>query len=334
MSEVKVELGRRLFYDTRMSLDGTFACATCHLQELAFTDGFDRPKGVTGQFHPRSSMSLGNVAYYATLNWANPNETTLEHQALGPMFGTEPAELGLADREDVLIDTLADDPLYPDLFRRSFPDTEDPISVDSITRALAAFERTLITGSAPFDAYVRGDSTAISESAKRGIDLYFGEELECFHCHGGFNLADSVDHTGQLIGSTPFHNTGLYNLDPLGSYPERNEGLFTHTGKLEDMGRYRAPSLRNIAVTAPYMHDGSVPDLDAVLDHYAAGGRTIDQGEYAGVGSENPNRSEFVNGFVLTEQDRADLKALLAAFTDESFLTDPRFSDPFPQEAD
>jgi cytochrome c peroxidase len=334
MSAVKVELGRRLFYDTRMSLDGTFSCGTCHLQELAFTDGRAQGLGVTGQLHPRSSMSLANVAYFATLNWANPNETALEHQALGPMFGTEPVELGLADREDELFATLGADPTYVDLFARAFPEADGAISVDTITKALAAFQRTLISGSSPFDRYVRGDSDALSESAVRGLDLFFGEQLECFHCHNGFTLADSVDHSGQAFVERPFHNTGLYNLDPLGSYPERNEGLFTHTGKLEDMGRFRAPSLRNIAVTAPYMHDGSIPDLDGVIDHYAAGGRTIAEGEYAGVGAENPNKSEFVTGFVLTDQERADLKAFLESLTDEAFLTDPRFSDPFEQDAE
>jgi cytochrome c peroxidase len=176
---------------------------------------------------------------------------------------------------------------------------------------------------------VAGDEAALSASALRGQDLFFSEELECFHCHGGFNFSDSVATETTNIIEVMFHNTGLYNLGGTGDYPPENTGLHALTGVPTDMGRFRAPSLRNIAKTAPYMHDGSIATLDEVLDHYAAGGRTIEEGPFAGVGADNPYKSEFVTGFSLTPDERADLLAFLESLTDETFLTDPRFASPF-----
>lgn len=329
----KVELGRRLFYDTRMSGNQTYACATCHLQELAFTDGLANAVGSTGQVHRRSSMSLVNVAYTPALTWANPLVRTLEEQALLPMFGTEPVELGLADQEQALLERLKADLEYQRLFQVSFPEVEGEISISTITKSLAAFQRTLISGRSPYDRYVyQRDATAMSDSAKRGLDLFFSEKLECYHCHGSFNLTDAVTVAGSAFTELPFHNNGLYNVDGDGAYPLRDQGLIELTGEDDDMGSFRAPSLRNVAVTAPYMHDGSLATLDDVLNHYAAGGRTVSEGPDAGVGATNPFKSELLRGFTLSEQERADVLAFLNSLTDEDFLTDPRFSDPFVVE--
>jgi cytochrome c peroxidase len=328
MSEAKVELGRFLFYDPRLSGNETQSCASCHDQSLAFTDGRATAVGSTGEPHPRGSMSLANVAYNARLTWANPLLSELEDQALTPLFGDHPVELGA--REDELLARLRRDPGYPAMFAEAFPDDADPLSVRNVVRALASFQRTLISGDSPYDRYVyQGDDEALSEAARRGLELFGSERLECFHCHGGFNFADGVTHEGTVIEEVAFHNTGLYNIDGRGGYPEPNRGVYEVTGDRRDMGHFRAPTLRNIAVTAPYMHDGSIEDLDGVLDHYAAGGRTIEEGPYAGVGSESPLKNLFIHGFTLTEQERADVLALLRSLTDETFLTDPRFSDPF-----
>jgi cytochrome c peroxidase len=324
----KAELGRYLFYDTRLSANQTMSCASCHLQELAFTDG--RPQGIgsTGEVHPRSSMSLVNVGYVSTLTWSNPLMTSLEYQALLPMFGRSPVELGMADQEDELFRRLAESE-YADLFEQAFPGVTPAISLLHITQALASFQRTLISGNAPFDHYMQGEIEALSPSELRGLELFFSERAECFHCHGGFTFSDSVDHTGLAETARPFHNTGLYNLDGQGAYPGNNQGILEVTGRAEDMGAFRAPTLRNIAVTAPYMHDGSIADLNGVIDHYAAGGRTISEGEFAGVGSDSPLKSPLVRGFVLSESERADLIAFLESLTDETLLTNPRFSNPF-----
>jgi len=328
MTVEKVELGRHLFYDTRLSLDGTFSCASCHGQELAFTDGKGRGVGVTGDVHPRGAMSLANVAYASTLNWANPLEKTLEHQALTPMFGEDPIELGLAGREHLLIASFEEDHDAFVRFERAFPDEARSVSIRTITQGLASFQRTMISGNSPYDRYLRGDRTALSESARRGSDLFFSEELECFHCHGGFNFSASIAHEGLVFSENAFHSNGLYNIAGAGDYPESNQGLFAFTNRPEDRGRFKAPTLRNIAVTAPYMHDGSLETLDAVIDHYAAGGRLIEDGPYAGDGRLHPNKSAFINGFELNAQERVDLKSFLESLTDEQFLRDPKFSEP------
>jgi cytochrome c peroxidase len=330
MTGEKVELGRHLFYDTRLSVDGTFACANCHQQARAFADEKPRGVGVTGEMHPRGSMSLANVAYSPVLTWANPTVRRLETQALVPMFGEDPVELGLAGREPVLFARLKADRRYAELFPAAFPGEADPVTLLNITRAIASFERTLISGRSPYDRYRYGaDRQAISDAAKRGEALFFSEQTECFHCHGGFNFTETVDYAGKGFVEIEFHNTGLYNVDGKGAYPRPNTGVHAVTNDPDDMGRFKAPTLRNIAVTAPYMHDGSIPTLDAVLAHYEAGGRTIATGPHAGVGARNPFKSSFVKGFSLTPDQRRDLVAFLESLTDQVFLTDRRFSNPW-----
>lgn len=329
MSQPKVDLGHRLFYDTRLSENETQSCGSCHEQALAFTDGRAQAIGSTGEVHPRSSMSLANVGYSSGLTWASSVLLHLETQTPVPMFGTMPVELGMAGKEDLLLERLNADADYPAQFAAAFPDEEAPVSVASVVRALSAFERTMISGGSPFDRYAfSADASAISDAAKRGYELFNSEKLECFHCHQGFNFQDSVTYEGLAFGSLKFHNTGLYNLGGNGDYPEGGRGLYELTGNPEDMGKFRVPTLRNIAVTAPYMHDGSAETLDDVLDHYAAAGRTIATGPNAGVGADNPFKSGFIVGFELSEAERADLHAFFESLTDEAFLTDPRFAAP------
>ncbi len=329
MNDAKVALGRRLFYDKRLSGNETQACGSCHLQEHAFTDGRAQALGSTGEITPRSSMSLTNVAYNSAQTWANRLIRTLEAQALLPMFGEDPVELGLAGLEDTLIDRLRADPEYQRLFPEAFSDADDAISLDHVVKAIAAFERTLISGNSAYDRFVHGDATALSDTAKRGMDLFFSEKLECFHCHGGFNFANSVASATTVFREAFFHNTGLYNLDGNGAYPPPNRGLFEVSQDPQDMGLFRAPTLRNIALTAPYMHDGSVATLDEAIDHYANGGRNISEGEHLGDGSKSPKKSPFMVGFVLSADERADLKAFLHSLTDHAFVQNPMFSDPF-----
>jgi cytochrome c peroxidase len=325
----KVELGRRLFYDKRLSGNQSESCASCHQQEKAFTDGRSRGIGSTGARHPRGSMSLANVAYATTLTWANPALVELERQALVPMFGETPVELGMAGQEVELVNRLRAERVYGSLFTDAFPDEADPFTVLNVTYALSSFERTLLSGDSPYDHYLSGETSALDAAQSRGMDLFFGERLECFHCHGDFALTDSATFVGKAFDESAFHNTGLYDVDGKGAYPAESQGLIEFTHLASDMGRFKAPTLRNIAVTAPYMHDGSIGTLDEVFAHYAAGGRTIPSGPNAGIGSQNPYRSEFVTGFTLTDDERVDLTAFLGALTDEAFLKDPRFSDPW-----
>jgi len=329
MSDVKVELGRHLFYDTRLSINNTTSCASCHVQALAFTDGRPQSVGATGELHPRGAMSLVNTAYASRLTWANSLLDHLEDQALTPMFGEDPVEMGMAGKEEQIERLLHSDSLYADMLPKAFPADDDPYSVLNVIRSIASFVRTIVSFESPYDQFLRGDDQAIDDSAKRGMELFFSERLECFHCHGGFNFTDSTTHANANVDRVGYHNTGLYDTDFNGAYPPDNTGLFDMTGDRRDMGRFKAPTLRNIAVTAPYMHDGSVATLDDVISNYARGGRLLESGPYAGDGRRSPFKSEFIRGFELTDEERVDLLAFLKSLTDSKVLSDPAFSNPF-----
>jgi cytochrome c peroxidase len=276
----RVDLGRHLFYDTRLSGNGAQSCSSCHRQNLAFTDGRPHGIGSTGEQHPRSPMSLVSLSRARLLTWNNPHPQTLEEQALVPMFGKQPVELGM--QSGPFLEFAQKDAAY----RRLFQSAQLPYSIDSVTRAIAVFERTIISRSSPYDSYhYHGDDSAISASAKRGETLFFSEPLSCFRCHGGIDFSDSHE--------------------------------LKDNGLLPEGGRFKAPTLRNIAVTAPYMHDGRLPTLESVIDHYAKGG------------AHAPTQDELIRGFPLTSQDRADLLAFLQSLTDDVFLHNPSYSSPW-----
>ena len=300
----RIRLGRYLFYDRRMSVNGTTACATCHRQELAFTDGRARAQGATGKLHPRSSMSLVNVARNRIFNWSDPTVHSLEAQALKPMFSTNPVELGLGSMEAEFLRLLGSDPIYAPLFRLAFPTQTYPYTIANVAQALAAFERIIVSTNSPYDRFHHGDVNGISEAAKRGEILFFLDGgPSCFRCHTGTNFSDGR-----------FHNTALYN-----PYPAPNLGLFEHTRLLIDTGKFKTPTLRNIALTAPYMHDGSIATLEEVMEHYAAGGRAHD----------NPSKDRLMHGFQMTSRNRADLVAFLRSLTDDDMIHDPDLADPW-----
>lgn len=319
LTPAKVELGRHLFFDTRLSADGTFACSTCHQPMHAFTDGRPRAVGVTGEIHPRSTMSLVNVAYNASLNWADPDLRTLEQQMEIPMFSVAPVEMGISGHEGEVLNRIRVESRYGVLFQEAFPAESEPVNLENVILAIASFERTLLSGSSAYDRYVYWDDRqSLSAEARRGMRLFFSDRLACSKCHAGFNLSGPV----ALAGETPvpvFHNTALYSLDEEGSYPLDNQGVFAHTGAAGDMGRFRAPTLRNIALTAPYMHDGSLPSLEAVIGHYAAGGRA----------AGNPLKSHLLGGFEISPAESRDLMAFLESLTDRAFLEDRRYENPW-----
>jgi cytochrome c peroxidase len=326
MSEAKVSLGRRLFHDRRLSLNETQACSTCHQQARAFTDGKARAVGSTGEVHKRGALSITNAAYRATYNWENSLLRTLEQQALVPLFNMDPAvELGMDGHEDVLLARLAADPEYPAMFRAAFPERAEAISLQTTVFAVAAFARTIVSGDAPYDRWRSGDAGAMSASALRGLALFEGK-ARCVGCHGGLTFTDAEWTPGMDPGAVPFHNEGLYDVDGAGGYPPEDPGLALQTGRAEDVGRFRAPTLRNVAVTAPYMHDGSLATLAEVIDHYAEPFSLDGAGNRV---APNPRRDLLVRDIVLDAGERADLLAFLEALTDEALLTDPRYADPF-----
>jgi cytochrome c peroxidase len=331
MSRDKAELGRHLFYDTGLSANRAMSCATCHSQAKAFTDGRATPVGVTGEKGVRSAMSLANTAYLPMLTWANPQVTSLEKQALIPLFGEHPVEMGMAGREKEIFARFKSMPTYRELFSKAYPaeaaqGDEALYSLSTMTRALASFQRGLMSFDSPYDQFKYGHKpNAITPAAKRGEKLFFGEKMECYHCHGGFNFTDNMQHMRLPHAERGFHNTGLYNLDGKGAYPANNPGIAEFTGDEADMGKFRTPSLRNIAVTAPYMHDGSISTLQQVIRlHYALGGRAAGQKQGA-----NPLRSGMVVGFEVSAKEVVDLTAFLKSLTDAKFLQDPAFGDPW-----
>jgi len=313
MSAEKVALGRRLFYDPRLSGNGTQSCSSCHQPARAFTDGRAHALGSTGQVHPRSAMSLANVAYSASLTWADPGKRRLERQAVVPMTNEHPVEMGLTGHEEEVLARLRSEPLYPDLFARSFPAEPDPITLPNVRKAIASFERTILSGNSPYDRFVwKDDTAALSDSARRGLSLFFSDRLHCSRCHAGFTFSGPVAWQGGPDTRPAFFNNGIDGASG-GSDP----GLFTVSHRRADRGRFRAPTLRNIAATGPYMHDGRFATLEVVIDHYARGG------------IPGPARSALLTGFTLTGEERCDLVEFLRSLTDEEFLEDPRLSDPW-----
>lgn len=315
MTEALVDLGRHLFHDRRLSADGSLSCASCHDPARAFAD--DRPvtTGVTVEAGAFNAPSPGNVGYMPTLTWANPLVRSLEFHALIPLFGEAPVEMGNAGQEEKLFARLMADPWYRAAFAAAFPD-RPAADLYTVTRALGAFQRTLITARSPYDRFAyEGDRSALSEAARRGMELFFDHRLECYHCHAGFNFTGHLVTSRSAAPETLFANTGL----------GRTEGIAAFTLNPADRGRIRVPSLRNVAVTGPYMHDGRFATLEQVVRHYAAGG------EAARHGAPDPRRDPLIGGFTITEAEIADLVAFLESLTDPAFLTDPAHANPWPE---
>jgi cytochrome c peroxidase len=308
VTEEGVYLGRRLFYETRLSANNRISCATCHRQEFAFTDGKPFSTGIDGTLTERNSMSLANLLWVRNFFW-DGRANGLEEQAKTPL--TNPHEMGqsLQASAQKLLATKT----YPLLFKKAFGSTM--ITGDGILKALAQFERTLISGNANYDKYLRGEYQPTA-SELNGIALFFTNPdpnknirgAACGHCHGGPKTFSEL-----------FHNNGLDSLPG-------DAGREKITSQSIDKGRFRVVTLRNIALTAPYMHDGRFKTLSAVVDHY---NEHIQQSETLSIFLQN--NSNTVNGsqLDLTVQEKKDLLAFLHLLTDSSFITDKRFSNPF-----
>jgi cytochrome c peroxidase len=317
MSGAKVALGRRLFFETRLSATGGYSCASCHRPEIAFTDGRAHAQGATGQRVKRSAMSLTNVAYNPAFTWGSDKVRSLEAQMRQPLFNEHPLEMGLKKDGAAAVNSLSADTNYRAQFTAAFPGQPKPISMKHVIEAIASFERTLISGRSAFDRYVfDDDQTALSGAAKRGMALFYSTRVGCSQCHSGINFSGAIIYEGHIRARALFANNGLYDLDGRGAYPSSDRGLMELTHRSADMGRFKVPTLRNVALTAPYMHDGSLPTLDAVLDHYARGGH------------KNPLQDSRVRPFQLSPSERAELLEFLSSLTDLEFVENPEFSAP------
>ena len=331
MSNAKVELGKFLFYDKGLSQNETQSCGSCHLQEFAFTDRKPFGIGSSGDIHPRNSQNLANVAYNNRLTWANDKMTLLEIQARVPMFGENPIELGLTN-EDYL-DRLRTNSKYKELFANAFGGGVENITEQNVRFALASFQRSLLSGKSKVDKYLNyGNNSALSASELRGLSIYNGEVAECFHCHGGFNYTSSINHSGTVFEEVSYMSNGILSDAEYNSLPDNKKGLYEVTSLSTDIGKFKPPSLRNIALTYPYMHDGSftcttanLTDIDGcstealgkVIDHYMTGGKA------------HSNKDGQILAFNLSPQEKLDLINFLKALTDDEFISNPKISDPF-----
>lgn len=293
-----VALGKKLFFDPILSVDGSISCANCHAPQFSFSDNSVLSEGVNGQLGERHSMPLFNMAWnYNERFFWDGRVFSLEHQAREPVINDKE----MASTWDDVVTKLIAHQEYPELFQQAFP--SETISRETITKALAQFERTLISSNSKFDRYLL-DQESLTVSELNGFNVFMDEARgDCFHCHGSDN--------NPLWTDNDFHNNGL---DATFS----DLGLGTFTGDPNDNGKFKTPSLRNLAFTAPYMHDGRFSTIDEVINHYSEGlqnSPTVD-----------PLMKKVDQGGVqLSAQDKADLKAFLLTLSDSSFTTNPNF---------
>ena len=288
LTAARVALGKKLFYDPLLSRDSSISCNSCHKQEFAFADPRPISPGVDGRMGKRNAMSLVNVAYGKRMN-RDGGVPKLDLQAIVPIETEE--EMDFTAQQ--IAERLVQLPEYEALFTEAYGRGPDAFT---ITRALGAFQRTLISGNAPYDQYMfQGNNRALSESAIRGEALFSSQRLQCSSCHSGFNFS-----------SGEFANNGLYS-----EYADQGRRDVTLAD--EDIGVFKIPTLRNIAVSAPYMHDGSLNTLEEVIEHYNQGGKN------------HPNKDEKIKPLNLNAKEKEDLLHFLEALTDQSFVTNPDF---------
>jgi cytochrome c peroxidase len=306
MSEAKVALGRRLFFEPRLSVTGKYSCASCHEPARSFTDGRGVALGATGNPTQNNAMALVNVAYSTSYGWAKPQVRSLEAQMLEPMLNEQPIEMGLKGRESEVAALLSEDARYRAGFAAAFPESGGWATFDLMVKAIAAFERTLISGRSAFDRYVfDGQHEALAPEAKRGMALFYSSRLGCSGCHSGFNFAGNWRDAQGATGEPSLANNG--------------------TGSIA----MRVPTLRNIALTAPYMHDGRFSTLEAVVAHYESAGQLAST-VHGAQGSEKAQPG--IRAFTLDGTERAELVAFLQSLTDPEFMArfDEQRTHPLP----
>ncbi len=328
MTVEKVALGRYLFYEKMLSANQSYACSNCHQQRNAFTDGRVTPVGSTGDQLPRNTMPLINAAYMSMFMWANPLLTSLEEQILVPMFSDSPIEMQMGEYVDEILARLAGDANYQRMFKAAYPNDHDLFTLKNVMYAITSFERTLISASSPFDKYQAGDLTAMSDSAQRGFADFNTEKFDCYHCHAGVTFTTSFQSANTPPPPRDMRNTGLYNINGTSDYPPNNTGLYDFTQFANDMGKFKVPTLRNVALTAPYFHDGSAATLDDVLQSYAHGGRLITSGPYAGDGSLSIHRDPLVKPIDMSADEEADMLAFFDSLTDSDFVNNAAYANP------
>ena len=287
-TEARWNLGKRLFFDKAMSSDSSVSCASCHQPALAFSDEVAFSLGVEDRIGTRNSPSLANIAYhpYFTREGGVP---TLEMQILVPIQEHNEFDFNIV----LIADRLKNDATYVAMAQEAYEREVDPFV---ITRAIACFERSLLSGYSRYDQYQHyNQPKALSDAAIRGMNLFFSDKTNCSKCHSGFDFTNYA-----------FENNGLYD-------EYEDPGRFRLTGEEADRALFKVPGLRNVELTAPYMHDGSLANLTEVIEHYQTGGKN------------HPNKSEILQPLHLSDTEKADLLQFLKSLTDETFVNNALF---------
>ncbi len=304
MTVAGIQLGRKLFYDPILSIDSMISCSSCHLQANGFTDALGLSEGVAGRTN-RGSMSLMNVGFHYHGMFWDGRSPSLETQALHPV--EDPIEMG--ETWDHVEEKLKRHAVYPEDFRKAFGiDKTSLITRELAVKAIAQFERTLVSGfNSKYDRVKRGE-TVFTDSELNGLFLFYDSDnskpAECSHCH--------ID---PLFATNDYFNNGLQEAADFNSFGDPGLGMVT--GKPGDMGKFKAPTLRNLIFTAPYMHDGRFQTLEEVIDHYNSGGHV------------SPTKNSFIYGLNLSESEKDDLLAFILTLTDSTVLTNEAYSNPF-----
>jgi cytochrome c peroxidase len=304
------QLGRKLFYDNKLSFNQTKACVSCHDPKFAFTDGYKKSIGSEGDMHQRNSKPLFNLAEQHYFTAADSTIHTVLQQMQRPMFNTTPVELGWKNNEALMLQRFNNDITYQKLFTQNFG--TKTITIQQLQEAIAAYILSIESYNSNYDKYVSGQQNIFTPNEKQGMQLFF-DSLNCDNCHGGKNFDKPIDGNFYV-------NTGLYNIDGLGAYPITDVGLMQKTNNAADMGKFKIPTLRNLKFTAPYYHDGSTYKLTDVIQDYNNGGRNITNGENKGNGIISKLKHPLIQPLQLTAKQQQNLVSFLLTLTDSTIV--------------
>lgn len=310
MNVSKIELGRHFFYDKRLSKSGTKSCSSCHEQRFAFSDGYRTSLGADGEPLLRNALPLFNLSYLKSYTWANECIRDLPTQMLGPLFNKHPVEMGFIEDDNTLSEVLLQDSFYQGKLLDAFPELKQQYTEKEVIDCITEFMLQLQSFDSDYDQFLKGNRNLTARQAD-GMALFYSERLGCSKCHGRINFSDPEDP------DEVFFNTGIIYR----SFPAHaaDSGLYIVTRKKGDIGKFRVPSLRNLAYTAPYMHDGSMQTLNEVLEHYD---QVVSEKQHLPL-------SKDLQTFTLRDEDKKSLIAFLLSLSDSSFINNPEYSNPF-----
>lgn len=309
ITDAKVELGRYLFYDKRLSVNKTKSCASCHDPRFSFTDTYRRSVGAYGDLTAFNSPPLINLAFNRYFTYTDTSFHTPEKQINNPMFADAPVELGWKSNEEKLLKQFENDAFYQTLFAKAFPglSNEKLFTVKHVQYSITSFIKTIVSFHSPYDEFTyNGNKAALNKSALRGMVLFNSAELKCNQCHGGINFNEPSFKPAPYVNSGFFPDTILHR------------GLAAKTGNAADVGKYKIPTLRNLAFTSPYLHDGSVESLQEVIGLFEKGNLSTDK-----------NKHPYITGFTLNLQQRNDLIQFLLCLSDSSVIKKSYYQDPW-----